>query len=166
MATASNLITDPNKLADAGLVHYSGDRSTLNHGGFWYETHNWEENGYASAIEVCPLDDGPCGAVLLVVRKLTIHKPKDMSQAFAYCGIEEKDQGNIHAQVAACKGYGYYDPDESDWREASSYSFLILDHEEGPEDFAKYAKVHNATIAPEGEVWELLGRLVGRELLS
>ncbi len=158
-------IEDPYKLAEAGLVHYTGDVDPLGHDGYWYNSSEWEKNGYASAVDVGCILDGPSGARHLYVSKLVINKPKDMKSAFDCCGVEEERQGDPLVQIEACKSYGHYDPDCSDYREPSVYQFIVIDFPEAskPEDFTDYARIHGAKIVSEKEVWELLAKLVGQD---
>lgn len=164
-SSAPTLLTNPHTLATAGLVHYSGDRSPFDHGGYWYDSSTWESDGYASAVEVCCLDDGPSDGRHVVISLLVINKPRDMAPAFGCCGVPLELQSGIHAQIEACKVYGHTDPDESDWREPSTYAFVLPDDIDGG-SFQDYCRIHGATVSDKEQVWGLLNRLVGRELFQ
>jgi hypothetical protein len=154
---------NPNALASDGLVNYVGDLHPFSYGGAWIDISTWVSDGYASAVRVTVLDDGPDAGRHIVVEKLTINKPSDMSCVWSCCGDPSEDPV---AQAEECLYYGAYDPDCSDWREPSSYSFIIPDDGEDCRDFARYAKIHNATIVSEEDIETLLARLVGRELYN
>ena len=165
-------LTDPHALAAAGLCHYSGDMGPIDHGGFWYNAKEWAHNDYASAVEVCCLADGPHNGKHVVVSKLVINRPShtpNMRHALESCGLTEAHAEETNEavkwamEIEAVKGYMGGEPDCSDWREPSSYSFIIPDDMADAEDFAKYAKIHGAEIVEESAVWELLARLVGRD---
>ncbi len=163
-----NTTNDPRTLAQEGLCVYSGDVHPISHDGFWYQPKTWETDGYASCVEVCVLPDGPANARHIVVSRLTINKPnpQELARAFDCYGIPPgPDRDNTNAQIEACKGYMGGEPDESDWREASSQQFILPDDtSESPGHFTRYAKIHGATIATESDVWKLLEKWVGREL--
>jgi hypothetical protein len=154
---------NPHTLASHGLVHYTGDTHPLSYGGAWIDISTWVSDGYASAVRVTVLDDGPDAGRHIVVDKLTINKPADMSCVWSCCGDPSEDPV---AQADACMQYGAYDPDCSDWREPSSYSFIIPDDGEAYQDFTRYAEIHNATIVSEEDIDMLLKRLVGCELYN
>lgn len=155
---------NPHQLAADGLVHYCGDVDPLNHDGYWYDSSTWLHDGYASCIEVLVLLDGPANARHILVSKLVVNKPKDMTKALESCGTPQSYHDNVNAQIEACKGYMGAEPDESDWREPSTYAFILPDEGAECRDFADYAKIHNAAIASETDVYNLLAVLVGRDL--
>lgn len=155
---------NPYDLASDGLVQYTGDRNPLEYGGTWYDSSTWASDGYASAVRVDISGDGPDGGKLVYVSLIVANKPSSderMKSALDCCG---GTMGDTASEIEACLGYGLYDPDESDWREPSSYTFLIADNE--GDDFSEYARIHGATESTNEELEELLNRLVGRELFQ
>lgn len=89
---------------------YSGDHDPIQHGGFFYETENWEKYGYANIVDFCLLDDG-----YLYVEQGTVNRPNDTAKLLTairnFCG-EYVDVHNIHVQIDYCKGYNGYDHSE------------------------------------------------------
>ena len=158
-----NILTNPYKLAESGLVAYCGDIHPLGHDGAWIDTSTWESDGYASCVRVTVLLDGPDACRHLYVERLVINR-LDMGEVLASCGVE--GEASALCQAECCLLYGHYDPDGSDWTKPHTASFLLLDDGENPDDFARYARIHNSAIATEDAVWQLLAAWVGRELYN
>lgn len=106
------IITNPYLLAENLGIQYSGDVCTEDHGGVFYNTSEWKENGYADAVRVVQMDDAPYE---IMIERITINKPDDMSDAFNYCGYNDSpcdiDLSDPNVQIEACFWYGHYDPD-------------------------------------------------------
>jgi hypothetical protein len=154
---------DPYTLASDGLCHYVGDGTPLDYDGAWYESSHWESDGYADCVRITCMPDGPDGGRHCIIERLTINRPDDkgLARALESCGATEF-RGHVNAEIEACLVYGHYDPNCSDWREASSLGFIILDDGEDAADCAEYARIHGATIATEDDIWIVLAKLVGR----
>ena len=140
---------DPHKLVSSNLVAYTGDVSLIEHGGTFYDYSQWEDNGYASAIRVTPLDDNPDGGLVVVVERITINKPADMKPALDCCGVtlDPDCPHNTHYEIEACLAYGHYEPDESDWREEQMKVFIWADRGERVKDFTDYCRIHDIPLA-------------------
>lgn len=70
-------------------LDYSGDRN-LEHGGFFYDSQNWESYGYADAVRVS-IDDG-----CIFIDIGTIIRPENMADALRCCRYSiDKETGNI-----------------------------------------------------------------------
>ncbi len=155
---------NPYTLASDGLVQYTGDMNPLDNDGAWIDPGTWKSDGYASCVRVNVMPDGPDGGRYIIVERLTINKPTDMGPALRCCG-QDVQTLNAMGEAECCLSYGHYDPDHSDYREAQSVGFIVLDDEDGDRlDFMDYARIHGATIVEESEVWELLADWVGRKL--
>lgn len=97
-------------IADEYGCSYSGDRSPIPHGGFFYDTRDWEEYGYASIVEFWL--DSESGSI--VVECGTVNRPDDMESDFQCLGIgpDDPERNNIHAQIAACRYGSGIEPSE------------------------------------------------------
>ena len=168
----TNLITNPHDLAAAGLCHYSGDMSPLDESGFWYESNNWVEHGYASAVRVTVMCDGPDKGKHLIVEKLLVKKPKDMTNAINSCGPgnfnEFSEDERVNIEIEACLNYGHYEQDCSNWSEPQSIGFIIPDEGQPIEDFQVYCDIHESAqttqMGTDEEVWKTLAVWVGQDL--
>lgn len=107
-------------IAKALGCEYSGDCNPIRHGGFFYDARDWEAWGYANIVEFW--DDPETKDDILVVQRGTIHKPDDMSGAFRCCDVPESEQGNIHAQIEACRYYGGIETDDEDRLQPRRYN--------------------------------------------
>ncbi len=100
----------PWTIADAFGCSFSGDMNPIEHGGFFYDHRDWNDNGYASAVEFW--EDPESGD--LVVQRGTINKPDDMESAFACLGYTEEDddlRNHLAIQVEAARAYSGIEPD-------------------------------------------------------
>ena len=98
---------NPHNLAKEHACQYSGDVN-LEYGGVFYETKNWKNYGYASAIRITDLDSacGFTGGVL--IESIVINRPDDIQRALDAIGAD--DTGDTAAEIEACLAYGHYEP--------------------------------------------------------
>ena len=92
---------------------YIGDIN-LEYGGLYVDLSDWENHGYANAVEICDLDGG-CGFTGAVyIRALTLLKPKtpEMLNSVLSCVGEENENPSPLDLAYASFSYGYYDADE------------------------------------------------------
>jgi hypothetical protein len=147
------------QIAEELGLNYSGDSDPINHGGVYYETRNWLPYGYASAVELYPLDDRSEDSIL--VTRGTINRPDNadrMRGALGCVGAIElweemreagrNDPNNylglIHLEIEACRAYmgiepNHYTQDKTykvaswrkEWRLWRSILPLLLSLQEG-----------------------------------
>jgi hypothetical protein len=148
------------QIAEELGLSYSGDSDPINHGGIFYEVRNWLPYGYASAVELYPLEER--GEERLLVTRGTINRPDDedrMQSALGCAGAvelwEEMRQrgrndpnnvrGLIHLEIEACRAYMGIEPSGSgsdekvykvaswrkEWRLWRSMLPLLLSLQEG-----------------------------------
>jgi hypothetical protein len=107
LPTIKSLRNDsPWEVAKKFGVCYNGDMNPIPHNGTWFETKNWKEYGYATAVRI----QESCGT--LSVELCTINKHDDeMEKAFSFCGIEhsEDKKPSIEEEIYACMSYGWLD---------------------------------------------------------
>lgn len=163
----SDLIINPHALAKVGECSYSGDIHPIDYSGFWYSTKEWDANGYADAVEVDCLEDGPDGAKHVIVTRCTINRPSPerMARAFKSCGIEDAaSMTSAHCAIECVKRACGTEPNDSDWREFNRKAFIVINDDQDVEDFAYYARIHLAhVVTSEDPIWELLATWVGKE---
>ena len=99
----------PYELAERFGIHYIGDGSP-EYGGLFYNTDDWTEYDYASAIRITDLDRG-CGfnGAVMVEPITILRDEKKLREALKGCGFEDEET-NIHVEIEALCMYGYYDP--------------------------------------------------------
>lgn len=101
---------------------YSGDCNPLEHGGYFYDSRNWEAYGYASCVEFWEDCENDC----LVVQRGTINKPsnpEDMESAWQCIGIapDDENRSNIHAQIDAIRSYCGIEPDGTSYPDLKNF---------------------------------------------
>ena len=101
--------TDPHTMAKGLGLEYSGDMN-VEHGGLFFDTENWQADGYATAIRITDLGSacGFEGAVL--IECITVLKPSDIGWASSFIGWEGEADSRV--EIDACMAYGHYDPCE------------------------------------------------------
>jgi hypothetical protein len=95
-------------IARAYGCEYSGDLSPVPHGGFFYDSRDWKEHGYANAVRFFLCEDSN----RMIVERCTINKPLDMVPAFECCDVQMSDRDLVDAQIEACEGYMGAETDE------------------------------------------------------
>lgn len=97
------------EIADHFGCHYDGDSNPIEHGGFFYDTRDWESGGYASTVEFWWDDD----ADQLVVQRGTISKPQDLAACWNCAGTPDDPdlRNDTRAQIEAVKSYWGITPD-------------------------------------------------------
>jgi hypothetical protein len=124
------------QIAEELGLSYSGDSNPIDHGGVYYETRNWLPYGYASAVELYPMEErqgssyrAPIEELLLVMGG-TINRPDDadgMRSALDTIGMREEWEemremgrndpnnylGLIHLEIEACRAYMGIEPSGS-----------------------------------------------------
>jgi hypothetical protein len=75
-------------IARAYGCEYSGDLSPVPHGGFFYDSRDWKEHGYANAVRFFLCEDSN----RMIVERCTINKPLDMVPAFECCDVQMSDR--------------------------------------------------------------------------
>lgn len=123
-------------VAKAYGVAYSGDSDPIRHGGFFYNTADWSEYGYADAVEFWLEEE----TNTLVVQRGTINKVDDDELTkLIESTYDDVDPTDIHLQIDACKGHWGVDnegpmyPDTlrfnldnwSEWRIWRSVEFML-----------------------------------------
>lgn len=87
-------------------IRYSGDMNTIPHGGTYYETSNWEANGYCDFVRFQESEG------TLYVELGTANRPDDMLPALKCIGMDDSEESdNMLVQIEACLAYGHYDID-------------------------------------------------------
>ena len=62
-------------------IRYTGDISSIPHGGYFYSVENWKKYGYADAVEFCDYESRTVVSVGTIYRR-------SMVDALRYCGFE------------------------------------------------------------------------------
>lgn len=123
--TIEKTITDPYELAKALGLSYVGDVN-LEYGGLFFETSNWEEHQYATALRITDLDSG-CGFDGgLMIERICIIKPDNMGPALDCCGWDGEEL-TVEMEIEACMSYGHHDP--VDDFQSGSVSIITTDKE-------------------------------------
>ena len=81
----------PWDIAELLGVGFTGDMNPVDHGGTWYETRNWVEYGYASAVSMYRVYNR------LYVEFCTINK-MDLDAALRCCGWERCGEGKVRQE--------------------------------------------------------------------
>ena len=118
--TIKSLRTEsPWEIAKRLGIHYSGDLNSIPHGGYYYETKNWESYGYCEFVRFQESEG------VLYVELGTVNRPNDMLPALKCIGMESnEDSDDPHVQIEACMAYGHYDIDETmQWRSDNAKSW-------------------------------------------
>lgn len=102
-------ITNPYDLAETLGIRYVGD-CNIEHGGLFYDTTNWSNYGYATALRITDLDSA-CGFPGgIIIERITILKDK-LEDALEYCSVDLSEVSDREAaEVEACEAYGLFDP--------------------------------------------------------
>lgn len=99
-------------LAEKIGCQFAGDMNYTDHGGYFYETKNWEKYGYAECVEF------ECYEGRKVVTAATINKCEDMAQCLATIGLTLEDLKSSEPEVRtlveieACKATWGAEPTE------------------------------------------------------
>ena len=101
---------------------FSGDCNPIEHGGFFYDSRDWEAYGYASCVEFWDDHENGC----LIVQRGTIQKPsqpEDMNSAFRCIGmaVDDENRENIHAQIEAVRYYCGIEPDGTSYPDLKNF---------------------------------------------
>lgn len=133
------------KIADHFGCHYAGDFDPIGQGGFFYDSRDWVDHGYASVVEFWldedRLDNYNCPYILHVTTG-TINKrsAEDTESAWRICGVEsdDPDRQNIFAQIETMRSAWGIEPSDdeifkrryklsewSEWRIWRSVSSLL-----------------------------------------
>lgn len=94
--------------------HFTGDMNPIDHGGVFYDSRDWEKNGYACAVEFFTMKN------TLYVQRGTIHKCDDLESAFDCIGLPVSD--DIHMQIEACRSHDGTEPEGNYYPDAMSYN--------------------------------------------
>lgn len=87
----------PWDIAEKFGLHYSGDCCPVPHGGFWYESKNWREHGYANAIRISESEG------TLWVEEITINRiERDLESVKKSCDWESAAEHCTTPEVIAC----------------------------------------------------------------
>ena len=115
---------DPSELASKfskEYCHYFGDINPFDHGGYFYNTLNWEKDGYAEIIIFEQFED-ETWLFSGIIHK--IDDPKEVQSSLRILGLENEipDDLTIHHFIEAAKAHSGYESDLSlgCWREDES----------------------------------------------
>lgn len=98
--------------------HFTGDMNPIDYGGVFYDSRDWEKNGYACAVSFMLWNNK------LFVQRGTIHKwdnDKQRENAFSYIELPESEHDNIHAQIEACLAHNGIELEGCNYPDAMSY---------------------------------------------
>lgn len=70
-------------------IAYTGDSSTIPHGGTFYETKNWQQYGYAECLQFCESEG------TLWVERGTINRPSDIAPCLGSSGWVVNSEGQV-----------------------------------------------------------------------
>ncbi len=152
---------DPHKLASDGLVHYCGDVDPISHDGFWYDSDEWESNGYANAFRVTNMPDGPHDGMFICLEYITALKTNQLQHAMDSCGLEGDDRNNSRAQIESAIYYGCYDPTSDPYTPAQQL-YVIPDDEENMTDCTDFAEIHGADIVTLSQLEAIITEAVAK----
>lgn len=107
LPTIKSLRNDsPWNIAEKFGVHYNGDMNPIPHGGVWFDSKNWNENEYATAIRIQE------SAGTLWVELCTINRYDGIEKALSFCDIES-EKVSIEEEIYACLSYVWVDIEET-----------------------------------------------------
>lgn len=106
---------DPHVIAKEYGCYYSGDVNTIDHGGYFYETHNWDKYGYAEIVEFWV--DPDTNETVVDCGTVNKRKEEELTSALrAYDMIvaigELPREKQIHTEIHALKSHWGYEVSE------------------------------------------------------
>jgi hypothetical protein len=162
----TNETRDPHEMARESLTKYVGDIDFINEGGAWYNTEHWGEDGYADCVRVTPLTtEATTGGRIINVERITVNKPRtigELTRALDSCGCGADTPYSMRAdaQIEACLGFGYYDPNCSDYAKPQSKMFLIRYGGNGPPGVNVTFDMGTLVAGTEEDVFDLIHQWV------
>lgn len=93
--------------AIAGLygLHYEGDSNAIDHGGTFYNLSTWDKWGYASCVELYPIEGERGEGSLLMVSSGVIYRPNDDTLRAALASCDVPNTADTATIVDAIKSY-------------------------------------------------------------